>query len=339
MSALTYCRRIQVVLLAAGLLGALATSAAFAAETVPLNRVDPKQTTVGALDFKGAVVIPSGKVRIGGLSGLWVHPQTGVLSAISDEGRVVELTPQWSGQGTLIDVEINRQPLLLNEQGEQPKSRRERDSESISRLAAGAGDWLVGYERLHRIARFADENGKPTGAPLLLSLPAEITGLESNSGLESLAVLPDGRLFLLAEQTNRKTGAPFWVGRLDDHNVLVDVVSGTYQPMAGLVPVDAAALPSGDVVVLERGFSLFFTFRSRLVLLKAEQLVNLSDGQSLQGQVLAMLESPLMTENFEGVAVQARSDGKMRLFLVSDNNFNAAQQTILAAFEIISDKY
>lgn len=342
MSALMpYRVRAVVLLLTVGLLCAGGISTAMAAETLPLNRVDAKQTTIGALAFKGAVVIPSGKVRIGGLSGLWVNPQSGVLSAISDEGRVVELTPKWSAQGQLVDVSINRLPLLLDEKGEQPKSRRERDSESIARLSSpeGVGDWLVGFERRHRIARYKDEQGQPSGAPTLLGLPDAVKGLDGNEGLESLAALPDGRLFLLAEQTDRKNGAPFWVGRLDEQGVMVDVVSGTYQPMAGLVPVDAAALPSGDVVVLERGFSLFFTFRSRVVLLKAEQLVNLSAGQTLQGQTLALLENPVITENFEGVAVQALSAGKTRLFLVSDNNFNTAQQTILAAFEIISGKY
>lgn len=342
MSALMpYRVRAVVLLLSVGLLCAVGMPMAMAAETLPLNRVDVKQTTIGALAFKGAVVIPSGKVRVGGLSGLWVNPQSGVLSAISDEGRVVELTPKWSAQGQLVDVSLNRLPLLLDEKGEQPKSRRERDSESITRLAPaeGVGDWLVGFERSHRIVRYKDEQGQPSGVPTLLGLPDAVRGLDGNEGLESLAALPDGRLFLLAEQTDRKNGSPFWLGRLDEQGVMVDVVSGTYQPMAGLVPVDAAALPSGDVVVLERGFSLFFTFRSRLVLLKAAQLVNAQAGQKLHGIELALLESPLITENFEGVAVQALSEGKTRLFLVSDNNFNTAQQTILAAFEIISGKY
>lgn len=45
------------------------------------------------------------------------------------------------------------------------------------------------------------------------------------------------------------------------------------------------------------------------------------------------LAPPMTVDNFEGVAVVARPDGGWRLYLLSDDNFQPAQRTLLLAFD------
>lgn len=304
-------------------------SAAAYADTVqvPLDRTDKTRTTVGAFTFKGAVVIPPDKEKVGGLSGLWVLDEGRTLNALADTGRIFRLSLSWSADGMLQGVTSARQPMLRDEDGSMPKGKTRGDSESITRLPDGS--WLVGFERDHRIERFADQQGQPAGSPVPWPQPPELSTLPRNEGLEALTILPNNGLLAIAEykgddglnpawQWTQTTKGPAWMKR-------------SYVAQSGFLPVDAALLPSGDVLVLERGFSLFFGFRSRIARIpKAAFGLN----KPLEGETVAMLESPLVTENFEGLAVLPQAGGKALVFMVSDNNMNAAQQTILAVFEL-----
>ena len=51
------------------------------------------------------------------------------------------------------------------------------------------------------------------------------------------------------------------------------------------------------------------------------------------GPVLIALKLPGTTDNFEGIAAERRGDG-VRLYLLSDDNGNPPQRTLLLAFNI-----
>ena len=57
-------------------------------------------------------------------------------------------------------------------------------------------------------------------------------------------------------------------------------------------------------------------------------------GAILLGELLAELKAPLVTENFEGITAFRDASGATRLLLVSDDNFNDVQRTLLLSFEI-----
>ena len=48
----------------------------------------------------------------------------------------------------------------------------------------------------------------------------------------------------------------------------------------------------------------------------------------------ATLKPPLPVDNFEGIAFGVSPEGKTRLWLISDNNFNDKQRTLLFAFDL-----
>lgn len=285
-----------------------------------LDRTDPKRTTVGALTFRGAVVVPPGPFKLGGLSGLVFH--NGGLVALSDDSRVYRAEPQWE-KGRLVGVAFAVGQRLRDTDGTLPSKRARYDAEALVRRADGS--WLVAYERDHRIVQFAGGDEVPTGVPVPFATPPGVRDLPRNSGLESLTELPDGRLLALAEAVDGQGTHPGWLWQNGHWEAL------TYRSASGFAPSDVTALPNGDALVLERGFNFLFSFRTRLVRVPAASLV---PGATLTGETLAVLESPTITENFEGVAVEPRPAGEVRIYLVSDNNFNAAQETILAAFDL-----
>jgi hypothetical protein len=59
-------------------------------------------------------------------------------------------------------------------------------------------------------------------------------------------------------------------------------------------------------------------------------------GAKLSGRELLKIEYPLVVEYFEGLAVQETAEGTM-IYLVSDDNYNPFQETLLLQF-LLSDK-
>ena len=51
------------------------------------------------------------------------------------------------------------------------------------------------------------------------------------------------------------------------------------------------------------------------------------------GPVLIELKLPGTTDNFEGIAAETRN-GRTRLYILSDDNFNAVQRTMVLAFDV-----
>ncbi len=57
-------------------------------------------------------------------------------------------------------------------------------------------------------------------------------------------------------------------------------------------------------------------------------------GARLDGAVVAVLRPPLTVDNLEGVAVRRGAAGGTLIYLVSDDNFNPLQRTLLLLFAL-----
>jgi hypothetical protein len=86
------------------------------------------------------------------------------------------------------------------------------------------------------------------------------------------------------------------------------------------------------VLVLERAYNRERGIVSvRFVRLEAQ---GLKGNVRLQGSTLAILEPPLILDNFEGLACRAGQDGETLIYVLSDNNFSAVQRTLLLHFAL-----
>jgi len=282
----------------------------------------------GKLEPLGGLILDPAVLGFGGLSGLHLTDDLR-LTAIADLGH-------WLTARLVLDAQLKPLGLAelrtgpLRDGAGAPLPRGfTGDAEGLARLPNG--DWLVAFERWHRVRRYPRLD-----APAhYMEMPAELAEAPGNGGLESLAVLPDGRWLMVAEGWNMPGQATrvrrAWLGGPRRGWTRLG-----YRPEEPMDPCDAHALPDGGVLVLERSFSVFGGFRGRLVRLSAQQLAAPAEGAVLEGEELLRLEPPLPTDNYEGVAA-ARHGGRSLVALVSDDNQNMLQRTLLLLFAVADE--
>ena len=295
------------------------------AQSVPLAVADPDLDHVGGLRFLGGLWLKSPDEGFGGLSGLSAGERDGDLRiiAVTDEGdrlsgRVLFRDDRLAG------VDAASIGPLTDTDGKPIAGKRLGDAESIARLADGRV--LVGFERRHRIWAYGPEL---TGRAQVFETPKALLDAPSNGGLESVANFSDGRVLAITEQMKTERGN--FAAFLLQGGAWTSVEWTGSAP--GFEPSDAAVLPNGDLLVLERLWSALapLDIRSRIMRVKGESV---KPGAVLQGEVLAELRAPTTAENFEGITAFRSASGATRLLIVSDDNFNHAQRTLLLAFEI-----
>jgi len=112
-----------------------------------------------------------------------------------------------------------------------------------------------------------------------------------------------------------------WVGRPGAWSRLNLARSGSFTVS------DATLLPSGDVLLVERDFSLFGA--AALVRLSVVPRAAIRPGARLVGRTLAQLAPPLTVDNFEAAAARTGPDGATLIYLMSDDNQSFLQRTLL----------
>ena len=302
---------------------AAAEPLALSARPVPLHAGDPERTRVGALLYRGGLELTSSDARFGGLSGLLVSKDGGRMTAVSDQGHWVTARLLYDAAGRLTGAAEAEIGELHGPGGAHLQGKRDRDSESLTRLPDGA--IVVGFERNHRLWRYPAGADPLAGQPVPLPAPSALEALRSNSGIEALATLSDGALFALAEGRREATESPAYLRRDGAWAEL------SYRRHGGFRPSGAARLPGGDLLVIERSFNIIDGVAIRLRRIAAQSIV---PGARLDGAAIAVLRPPLTVDNLEGVAVRRGAAGETLLYLVSDDNFRATQRTLLLMFAL-----
>ena len=288
-------------------------------EPFDVDSQNPERKQIGALTLLSAFQLQSKDRRFGGLSGLSIG-QEGKLYAISDAGYWLSATIVVESDGALKDLrDWQIAPLLMPDKT--PVRRSWVDAEALAQSADGS--FLVGFEGRHRIWRYAPPPATIKSAPILVFTPDALARAPINGGIEGLASLPDGRLLMLTEDFANADGS--LKGWLSSGGGFVEI---SYVPATGHNVTDCAALPNGDVIVLERRYRPFGIFSVRLTLVDQKDL---RPGAKLTGKELLRLEQPLAVENFEAVAVQKTARGTV-IYIVSDDNYNSFQSTLLLQF-------
>jgi hypothetical protein len=275
----------------------------------------------GPLRPLGGLVLAPDMLGGGGFSGVHLAPDL-TLTLISDRGH-------WSEARLLLDglTPIGLQPLrhgpLRDEAGKPIPRGFAADAEALARRPDGT--WLVAFERRHRIRAYRRLDGP--GA--YVAAPPGLEAAPPNGGLESLAVLQDGRLFAIAEiftPPDRPELRHAWLGAPGRWTPLY------WQPAPGFHPTDAAILPDGRALVLERRFSLLGGFSARLVMTAHDALRSAREGAVLRGETILLLnDAPLPSENWEAVAVTRLGDQTL-VALISDDNESVLQRSLLLLF-------
>lgn len=300
----------------------LATVAAKAGEItvtaapVPLNPADPQQTRVDLLEFVAGIELTSPAPEWGGYSGIVMTDDGGVIVAVSDVGHWLRLELRHDADGKLTGVGAARTAPLLDE-ARQPVSGKEwSDAEAIA--ASPDSAFIVAFERNHRLWRYASADGVPSGPAQAVEAPAEIKTLPENSGIEALLIDSEGQLTLIAESGTTVGASRSWA----QHGA--EWLALPIERSDGFEPTDAAILNDQNLLLLERRYTEQDGPAARVSLLP-----RISGGPFRAAYTLAVLRLPLSVDNFEAIATRAAPDGGRFIYLLSDNNQNPQQRTLL----------
>lgn len=303
---------------------------AIAAEPIPvLRRSSPDQRRFGRFAFRSGLVLTSPSRDFGGLSGLWRSPDGAELVSVSDAGHWFTARPAYR-DGRLSGLDQARLAPMLGEAGEPLSEGRAYDTESVA-IADGVA--YVGIERVHEVRRFAwaEDGVRARGVPI--PLPAEVKTLPANRSLEALAVAPRGHrlagaVVAIAEEARSGDDAPTrgWVVTGPERFGFDVVRSRDFNI------TDAAFLPTGELLLLERHFSVTRWVECRVRRVPADAL---RPGARLDGEILFEADTSFSIDNMEGLALHRDAGtGETVVTLVSDDNFSPIQRTLLLEFTL-----
>lgn len=276
------------------------------AVAVALSSTDPTLDRVGAVRVLGLHRLGAIPSWFGGISGLAWEGDT--LVGVTDKGYWLRFHVEADGDGRPIALSGLRGGALG---GIAQDSKSDGDAEEVLR---DGSSWLVSFEHRHRVWRYPSDLG---GSPIALRLAEEVAALGENDGIEAMARLADGRLLLIAEGREGESTSPAWIGGPGQWRHLLYPRHGLFRPTA------AAALPDGGLLVVERQYTMMAGPAMRLLRVDAARV------ETLAGHEIMRLEPPLNVDNFEAITVRARADGRLVATLMTDDNFNPLQSTLL----------
>lgn len=298
---------------------------------VPLFPDDPGRTRLGGLRYLGGVALALEDERFGGWSALDISEDGERLLAVSDRGYWMTASIAYDG-ASIAGLESLSILPILDEAGE-PLSGNRADSEGLAPLGDGA--YALSFEREHRVWRYdlgADWSGVIDARPSPIDSPLETEILSNNAGMEGLAMVGD---WLWSAQEHTRGDAPVHFFSRTPLNA-PEVTRTSYQvamePEFGVTELDSDG--DGGLYILQRFWARDVGNRIHILHLDADQIANAANLTELQPELIAAIEPDTMTvDNFEGMTVE-EIDGETRLFLISDDNFNDSQRTLLLSFAI-----
>lgn len=286
---------------------------------------------VGRLRFRGGLVLSSDDSVFGALSGFEVLDNNRVLF-LNDDAEWFEARLVLDESGALTGLADVRYAIMRNERGDIFSYQDNLDdSEGLTQLLDGR--FAASFEGTQSIQIFDMNRDGPFGPSSVGPRLAGTDVLPKNAGLEAIATAEDGALIVGAEGSGLAT-TPIWRVRLDATEPTPPLIQFPLAEGYSLTALDRA--PDGGFVALERFYAPIVGARAKIAYFPASALD--SGAEVLPDVVeLATLAPPMVIDNFEGVATQRLPDGTTRIYVVSDDNYNRHQRTILYAFDVVSE--
>ncbi len=253
-------------------------------------------------DYLGSYVWPETAHHSGGFSALETDGTDFVT--VSDRARIVDGRFARDAQGLITGIEIQRsEPLRRGREGLMTGILA--DSEDLAIDSTGRR-WISFEGR----ARVRVETGAQ--GPEVLPRPRDFSAMGFNSSLEALAVDAQDALYTIPERSGR-IDRPFPVYRWKEGKWTVPF---SIPRRDSFLVTGADFGPDGKLYVLERDFA-GIGFRSRV-----RRFAPDGTGEEV------LLETGIgVHDNLEGISVWRDDRGRIRLTMVSDDNFRFFQRT------------
>jgi hypothetical protein len=282
----------------------------------------------GKLEFRGGLELKSAAKDFGGISSLRVEPDGSRFLALTDRGRWLRGRITYSGTAPSGVAGLEIAPMLASD-GKTLSAHGMGDTES---LAGDGGTVYAGVERKHGILKYDFARNGVRARGTLVPAPDEFKTFPFNEGIEALAVMPKGSAY---------PGALLAIteAALDAAGNIKAFVLGESNPVAFSVKrmddfsvTDCAFLPSGDLLILERRYSVL---RGAAVRIRRIAASHIRPGAVVTGEQLLFGDVNHQVDNYEALGVHRTAAGETVLTIVSDDNFNPLQRTLLMQFTLL----
>lgn len=227
---------------------------------------------------------------------------------VSDFGDLIRFTIRLDRNGRLTSADSAAARPLTGPDGAVLAPKINADAEGLALLPDGRV--LVSFERDHRIWSYGAGADSP---PERVSTPRHPFG--DNQGIEGLAPAPGGRWLALGEEG----GA--W---LCDATACEALPNAPTEYPDGFLTTGADIDPAGGWFIVQRRFAPPLNMQARVRRMAPDGTLS---------EPLIHLSPPASTDNFEGIAAVTTADG-VRLYLLSDDNNNVLQKTLMLAFDL-----
>jgi hypothetical protein len=289
-----------------------------------LETNNPSRTRFGSLDFLGGLELSSSYKHFGGFSALRIRPDGESFIALSDRGYWLRGRIVYRHRRLVGISDASMVPLLECAGRIAPHW----DSESI---AEDGNTLFVGIEGLNSITRFGQGWIQPLAHGCMIDVPAQMKSLPDNQGLESLVFMPrnfplGGALLGISER-----------GLTNEGNIQAFIIGGPKPATFAIKRTndfdisDAALLPGGDILILERKFSLLSGVASRI---RRIPMAELKPSALVDGSTIFIADMRHQIDNFEALSVHRGASGELILTIMSDDNFANFQRTLLLQFSL-----
>lgn len=327
------------IALFAGLASAPASSAG-SAPVVPIEvsarpitefRIGRTDRQFGSLEFVGGLEMTSKSRDFGALSALRFLKAGSDFIGVADTGYWFFGTVVRDADRRPVGIQNFRMQQMVDQSGLPIDEKWEVDAEG---LAVQDGVATVGFERNHRVARFRidPQNMKAPYRQLDFLVPER--ELRQNRGFETVTHANangqhQGGLVVVSEKSLDKSG-----------NIYAAIIEGPYK---GVFTVkrngdfditDGAFLPDGDLLLLERSFTMAGGLKMRLRRIYGESV---EKGAVADGPVLLDADMGYQIDNMEGLDVWTRDDGAVMVSLISDDNHSILQRNLYLEFVLHQD--
>lgn len=322
-----------VVALIAPSVGAQETAIPMAVNSTPIRHfaIGSRETRFGPLEFVGGLSMTSPVDHFGAFSSFRFAQPGADFIGVADTGFWFFGRVMRDMMGMPVGfANFSMQPMV-DGNGQSTREKWTTDAEGI----ALKGDLAtVSFERVQRIAEFHVERDAMGAAIGELDFLVPRHELRDNRGFETVAYAPDdgplaGARVVVSERSIDVNG-----------NCFAAVLEG---PLKGVFAVtrsdgfditDGAFLPDGDLLLLERRFTLADGVAMRLRRIDGDSIM---PGGLADGPVLFTADMNYQIDNMEALDVWTRIDGATMVSIMSDDNHSLLQRNLYLEFRLVEE--
>jgi hypothetical protein len=297
----------------------------------PIASFDPRDRShvrFGSLEYRSGLVLTSSFPGFGGLSAIRLDAKGEHFTSLSDKGTWFTGRIVYSGREMTGLADVEAAPML-GADGRPITTRGWFDSES---LAFDGSIAYVGLERVNQVLRFDFSKGGTRARGEVVPLPLAARKLPFNKGLEALVFVPKGMplagtLIAISERGLDASG-----------NLIAFLIGGQTPGQFSVCRTenfdvsDAVLLAPGDLLILERKFSLLSGIGIRI---RRIPLTSVMPGAVVNGPSIFNADLGQEIDNMEGIDLHVTEEGDTVLTMVSDDNFSLIQRTLLLQFTLV----